>query len=359
MKNITRDELRRMKGSEGLILQGCGGDLGEWVDGINEMLTDEGILLDSDTFKDVAVFENDGCTNLLFNMDNVKLDIGRLAMWRLRSHSAFSGCWLSDYVPNHLGGFIEAPQEYSGIDTQTTWYFPLEIKMLADENRDEMFGYDDFDAVAPRNAVWYMDEIMGQIKKENSFFDTPRKLAEYIRDDLLKSKVYSMTPTVEEHSGRIWGAMVLQLSGELTPQDVVDLKDYISGQNSDGFGEGLEQRGIRVGGGELYVSFWHSHDDYGIYTQEEFASTEVHEQIEAHTQRKPSCPIIGADGNVFNVLGIASRTLKQNGMADAAKEMHARVTESGSYDKALAIIMEYVTPVEAGGHQQGGMAMRM
>ena len=58
-------------------------------------------------------------------------------------------------------------------------------------------------------------------------------------------------------------------------------------------------------------------------------------------------------------MGIASRTLKQNGMVDAAKEMRARVTESGSYDKALAIIMEYVTPVEAGGHQQGGMAMRM
>ena len=34
---ISRDELRHMEGSEGLILQGCGGDLTEWVDGMNQM----------------------------------------------------------------------------------------------------------------------------------------------------------------------------------------------------------------------------------------------------------------------------------------------------------------------------------
>ena len=35
MKRITTDELRGMKGREGLILQGCGGDPQEWLDGIN------------------------------------------------------------------------------------------------------------------------------------------------------------------------------------------------------------------------------------------------------------------------------------------------------------------------------------
>jgi len=38
VKTISKDELRRMEGSEGLILQGCGGSLDEWVDGINEKL---------------------------------------------------------------------------------------------------------------------------------------------------------------------------------------------------------------------------------------------------------------------------------------------------------------------------------
>ena len=42
---ITIDELRRMKHKDGLILQGCGGDIQEWVDGINERLTQEDILL--------------------------------------------------------------------------------------------------------------------------------------------------------------------------------------------------------------------------------------------------------------------------------------------------------------------------
>ena len=56
------------------------------------------------------------------------------------------------------------------------------------------------------------------------------------------------------------------------------------------------------------------------------------------------CPIIGADSNIFNVMGMASKTLKRNGMADEAKEMCSRVTQSGDYNKALAIIMEYVEP---------------
>ena len=35
-----------MEGKDGLILQGCGGDAQEWVDGINEMFTEAGILKD-------------------------------------------------------------------------------------------------------------------------------------------------------------------------------------------------------------------------------------------------------------------------------------------------------------------------
>jgi len=186
MKNITLDELRRMRDSEGLILQGCGGDLDEWVSGINELFTEEGILLEGDTFTNVAVFENDGYTNLLFNMDDVNLDIGKLAKWRLRSHSTFGGYWLSDYLPNRLGVNMDAPAG----------------------------------------------------------------------------------------------------------------------------------------------------------------------------QQKPDCPIIGVDGNIFNIMGIAARTLKQNGMAGAAKEMRSRVMESGAYDNALAIIMEYVGPVEADGYQQCSIEMQ-
>ena len=106
IKRITTDDLRHMKGSEGLILQGCGGSLQEWVDGINQELTDEGILLDGTKFSDVSVFKNDNVTCLYFPFsDDVKLNMGKFAMWRLVTHEAFGGTWLSDYVPNRLGGF--------------------------------------------------------------------------------------------------------------------------------------------------------------------------------------------------------------------------------------------------------------
>ena len=105
IKTIAADELRDMEGKEGLILQGCGGKLEEWLDGINDMLTEDGILLEGSRFESAMTFEHDGCTNLLFPFESVRLDGGKLAIWRLKTHGQFGGTWLSDYVPNRLGGF--------------------------------------------------------------------------------------------------------------------------------------------------------------------------------------------------------------------------------------------------------------
>lgn len=172
IKNITTNDLRKMNNKEGLILQGCGGEVKEWVDGINDILTENGILLDDTKFDNVSVFQNEGVTCILYPFDNVHLDVGKLSMWRLQSYTAFAGTWLSDYVDNKLGGFEP------------------------EQNKAE--------------------------------------------------KV------------------------------------------------------------------------------------------------KPDCELIGQDGNIFNLMGIASHTLKQNGMADEAKEMYSRVTSSGSYCEALNIIGDYV-----------------
>jgi len=57
---------------------------------------------------------------------------------------------------------------------------------------------------------------------------------------------------------------------------------------------------------------------------------------------KPVCKLIGEDGNIFNLMGIASRTLKKVGMKEEAKEMTDRILNSKSYTEALAIISEYV-----------------
>ena len=174
ISTVTTDDLRRMNGKEGLVLQGCGGDPQEWLDGINGLLTDEGILKNGIKFENISVFQNGSLTNILFPFDDgVEIDMGKLAMWRLHSHEQFGGTWLSDYVPNKLGGFISKEQT-------------------------------------------------------------------------------------------------------------------------------------------------------------------------AEAVQKPDCPLIGQDGNIFNLMGIASRTLKQNGLADQAKKMCDRIRESGDYYKALGVIGEYV-----------------
>lgn len=63
---------------------------------------------------------------------------------------------------------------------------------------------------------------------------------------------------------------------------------------------------------------------------------------EHNEEKKPKCALIGQDGNIFNLMGIASRTLKHNGMREEAEEMVNRITNSHSYYDAIAIIGEYV-----------------
>ena len=171
-----------MNDSEGLVIQGRGGDLKEWLDGINEMLTERGILQNRSRFEKAYAFNNEKLTCLLLPFDGVKLDIGKLAMWRLETRENFGSTWLSDYVPNNLGGFIEEQSENH--------------------------------------------EMEGKMQEN----------------------------------------------------------------------------------------------------------------------KRPKCPIIGADGNIFNIMGAASKTLKRSGMSEDAREMCSRVTSSGSYEEALGIIMEYVEP---------------
>lgn len=112
IKKITVEDICRMNNSEGLVLQGCGGDLQEWLDGINDLFTEEKLLLGGTKFENIYAFENEGLTNLLFPFnDSAKLDMGRLAIWRLRSHEQFGGTWLSDYIPNRLDDFTEDDAE--------------------------------------------------------------------------------------------------------------------------------------------------------------------------------------------------------------------------------------------------------
>ena len=179
IRTISTGQLRRMGDQEGLVLQGCGGDPQEWADGINEILAKEGILKKGAGFEEAYTFRHDGLTCMLFPFkEDMELDMGKLAIWRLASYSTFGGTWLSDYVPNRLGVFIQ--------------------------------------------------------EREN----VPKRI-------------------------------------------------------------------------------------------------------------KPDCPLIGENGNIFRIMGIASEALRENGMQEQAKEMRSRIFQCQSYDSALSIIGDYVNITNA------------
>ena len=107
IKEIDIQELRTMRGKEGLILQGCGGELTEWVEGINKLLTEKEMLLEGSRFENCYSFKRDGITCLLFPFEDQKMNTGKLAIWRLISHQEMGSMWLSDFVDIYLDGFLK------------------------------------------------------------------------------------------------------------------------------------------------------------------------------------------------------------------------------------------------------------
>ena len=57
---------------------------------------------------------------------------------------------------------------------------------------------------------------------------------------------------------------------------------------------------------------------------------------------KPSCKLVGEDGNIFAILGRVRQALQDNDQPEQADAVTERVTQAGSYEEALRIIMEYV-----------------
>lgn len=60
------------------------------------------------------------------------------------------------------------------------------------------------------------------------------------------------------------------------------------------------------------------------------------------TVKKPKLKLSGGvDGNIFNILGLASGVLKKAGQPENAKELTSKVFDCGSYDEALQLVMKY------------------
>lgn len=57
---------------------------------------------------------------------------------------------------------------------------------------------------------------------------------------------------------------------------------------------------------------------------------------------KVKVKLIGEDGNIFNLVGIARKALMRNGQEESALNMTEEVYASDSYDEALRVIGKYV-----------------
>jgi len=126
----------------------------------------------------------------------------------------------------------------------------------------------------PTELCNYQKEILDQIAKKRLSEEGDRGLAEYLNDEGLKEKIYSMNPTVEVWRGELWGVLEVEYRGELSSKEIEDIKEYWEGQASDGWGEGFEQREIKTCRGDVFVSFWNSEHDYFIITEEELKGQE-------------------------------------------------------------------------------------
>ncbi len=117
--------------------------------------------------------------------------------------------------------------------------------------------------------VGYLDVILKAIEDDNLPEEEQRGLMRYYDDhDSVNAKVSKYVFSVEEINGELMGVAVLTLNDDLTPQELEKVKDKITGQAADGWGEGFEQREISTDIGDIYVSFWNS-DDWFIKTAEE------------------------------------------------------------------------------------------
>lgn len=153
-----------------------------------------------------------------------------------------------------------------------SFYFPLIGKL------DE-YEYGDTVDIDNGFMQTYEHDIR-EAMEEDQKHDMNNMAAYFHGNDSVEEKLVSAVWTVNELDGTLYGCVNVRMKEPFTAEEKESLKNWILGQNSDGFGEGFEQSPVETEDGDLYVSLWHSGDDYFIYDQ-----SEMDEYITLHGQQ--------------------------------------------------------------------------
>lgn len=160
------------------------------------------------------------------------------------------------------------------------FYSPLTADFFPNEPDYEDEFYDEYEGcpLDGHDLLQYADAVDEAVKKDIADFNG--NLMQYYReDDSVRRKVVRAVPNVDEVNGELVGSLWVDTDAPLTAEEQAVFCAYISGQYSDGWGEGFEQREISVDdGGELYVHFWNS-DEWSIQTEQELFSPKLAEGL--------------------------------------------------------------------------------
>lgn len=130
-------------------------------------------------------------------------------------------------------------------------YSPLTAEFLPDGN--DFWREDELVELAGHELSAYAAAISEQIEREGDH------LEQYLdgeKEPYLAAHVKSIRISVEEHGGELCGCATVVVNADLTERGWNDLQEYLSGQYSDGWGEGFEQRDIAIENACLNVHFW-------------------------------------------------------------------------------------------------------
>ena len=188
---------------------------------------------------------------LAFMVDNAKPDF----------HSKLEQNLLQDQYGS-MQEVIDAIKRmlYESGPVKAVFYCPL----VGEVTDDEGFS-SPVDGRFLRSYQWAVEEAL-DADTANDEMD----MAEFFdEDDAVKAKLVSAKWGVDVYRGQLFGRIVCSLKEKLTDAETEILTEWISGQNSDGYGEYFEQQPIDTEDGNLFVSFWNSGDNYSIMTRNE------------------------------------------------------------------------------------------